>query len=96
VVALHRTRKGGGSVVLVEGEGVGAVVVVEEEGAGVVCGGGGGRGGAVVAATGGRGRPRQVGPTCQREEEKGEGVTACWACWARNFFYFNNLFFMKH
>ena len=51
---------------------------MEEEGAGAVCGGGGGRGGvrcAVVAVAGGRGRPQHMGPTCQREGEKEEGVT---------------------
>ena len=58
-------------MVVMEGEGTAAVAVVKEEGAGAVCGGGGGRGGATVATAGERGRPRQVGPSYQREGEKG-------------------------
>ena len=72
--------RGAGAVVVVEGEGAGAVVegkgagaVVEGEGASVVWQRRCGRW--VVAGV--RGQPRHVEATCQREGEKGDGVTSC-------------------
>jgi len=64
-------------------------------------GGGKGRGGRGVRWWWWKGRAKlEVGddpdmwgpPTRERERRERES----WACWARNFFYFNNLFFIKN